>query len=90
MKTRAKNKKETDHDQKSLANSTKELADMVSNFVIEFAECDGDVFYSSFVKLQTASFKYNSAKDVLNMPKVGEYWDYNKGVTGEFKYRDIK
>jgi|SaaInlStandDraft_2_1057019.scaffolds.fasta_scaffold153405_2 hypothetical protein len=90
MKTRAKNKKETDHDQKSLANSTKELADIGSHFLMEFTECDGDVFYSTFVKLQAASFKYDNAKDALNMPKVGKYWDYNKGVTGEFKYRDIK
>ena len=90
MKTRAKNKKELEYDQKSLTNSTKELADIGSHFLMEFAECGGDVFYSTFVKLQTASFKYDNAKDVISMSKVGEYWDYNKGVTGEFKYRDME
>ena len=37
-----------------------------------------------------ASWKYTQAMDVIKMTKVGGCWDYEHGITGEFKYRDMK
>ena len=90
MKTREKNKKEKEHDQKRLEKATKELADVANGFATEFAECDGDVFYSSFQKLKNAAMEYDREKEMSKMTKVGESWDWQKGICGEHRYRDIQ
>ena len=89
MKTRAKNKKEIEHDQQKLDASTKELADVANGFASEFAECDGDVFYSTYQKLQNAAWSYDREKEMSKMTKVGEEWEWQKGICGEYRYRDI-
>jgi hypothetical protein len=32
---------------------------------------------------------YEREKDVANMPKVSDDWDWQNGVVGEFRYRSI-
>ena len=89
MKTRVKNKKEVEYDQKKLEKYTKELADIASSFADEFGECQGDVYYSSFMKLQNAAWSYDREKEMSKMTKVGEEWEWQKGICGEYRYRDI-
>jgi|1_EtaG_2_1085319.scaffolds.fasta_scaffold64109_4 hypothetical protein len=89
MKTRAKNKKEIEYDQQKLDISTKELADIANDFASEFAEFDGDVFYSTYQKLQNAAWTYDQEKESSKMTKVGEVWEWQEGICGEYRYRDI-
>jgi len=89
MKTREKNKKEIEIDNQRLTKSTKKLADIANCFASEFAECDGDVFYSSFKNLENAAMGYEQEKEMSKMTKVGETWDWQKGICGEYRYRDI-
>ena len=89
MKTRVKNKKEVEYDQQKLDISTKELADIANGFASEFAECDGDVFYSTYQKLQNAAWSYDRERDMAKMTKVGEVWEWQEGICGEYRYRDI-
>lgn len=89
MKTRVKNKKEVEYDQQKLDKATKDLADIAVPFATEFAECDGDVFYSSYQRLQNAAWSYDREKEMSKMTKVGEEWEWQKGICGEYRYRDI-
>ena len=89
MKTRVKNKKEVEYDQKKLEKCTKELADIAVPFATEFVECGGDVFYATFQKLQNAAWSYDREKEMSKMTKVGEEWEWQKGICGEYRYRDI-
>ncbi len=89
MNTRVKNKKEIEYDQQKLDISTKELADIANGFASEFAECEGNVFYSSYQRLQNAAMRYEQEKEMSKMTKVGETWDWQKGICGEYRYRDI-
>ena len=89
MKTRLKNKAEKEYDSKMLDESKEELAKLASEFASEFSECDGDVFYSTYQKFTNANWKYTQARDVINMTKVGESWDYENGIKGEFRYHGI-
>ena len=90
MKPRLKTKAEKQYDSKMLDESKDELVKLASEFASEFTECDGDVFYSTYQKFTNANWKYTQAMDVIKMTKVGECWDYDQGITGEFKYRDMK
>ena len=89
MKTRVKNKKEVEYDQKKLEKYTKELADIASIFADEFGECQGDVYYSSFMKLQNTAERYEQEKQMSKMAKVGDVWEWQEGICGEYRYRDI-
>ena len=89
MNTRVKNKKEIEYDQQKLDISTKELADIANGFASEFAECEGNVFYSSYQRLQNAAWSYEQEKEMSKMTKVGETWDWQKGICGKYRYRDI-
>ena len=90
MKTRLKNKAEKEYDSKMLDDSKEELVRAASEFASEFTEFEGDVFYSTYKKFTNSNWQCTQAMDVMKMPKVGPFWDWDKGVTGEFKYRDIK
>ena len=89
MKTRLKNKAEKEYDSKMFDESKEELVKLASEFASEFSECDGDVFYSTYQKFTNANWKYTQARDVIKMTKVGECWDYENGITGEFRYHGI-
>ena len=90
MKTRLKNKAEKQHDVKMINDAVNEFVKVASEFVDEFAECEGDVFYSSYQKFSSAKWKYANDLETSKMTRVGECWDYEAGVTGEYKYHDLK
>ena len=89
MKTRLKNKAEKEYDSQMFDESKEELVKVASEFASEFSECDGDVFYSTYQKFTNANWKYTQDRDVIKMTKVGECWDYENGITGEFRYHGI-
>ena len=89
MKTRLKNKAEKQHDAKMINDAVSGFVEMSSEFYEEYAECDGDVFYSSYQKFSTARWKYSHDLETSKMKRVGGSWDYENGVTGIYNYHDI-
>lgn len=90
MKTRLKNKDEKKHDAKMVNDAVDEFVKVAAEFADEFAECDGDVFYSSYQKFSAAKWRYAHDLEASKMTRVGESWDYENGVTGNYKYHDLK
>ena len=89
MKARSKNKKERDYDAKVLGEASVKFLSAASNFANEFSEMEGEIFYSTFQKFNDANWTYSNMKEMSNMDKVGDEWDYSKGITGIYRYRNI-
>ena len=89
MKTRRKNNIEMSHDIKLLDQARRDLAEQAVMFIQEFSECDGDVFYSSYKDFSNKAWQYEREKENGAMKKVGEVWDWENKVCGEYRYRDI-
>ena len=89
MKVRSKNAKEKEYDQTLMIKARRELAEEAVKFAQEFAECEGDVFYSSYKKFSNMAWHYETEKENAAMPKVGPTWDWENKVCGAYRYRDI-
>jgi len=88
-KPRDKSEDEILHDSKELWKATIRCADDMSEFFTEFAELDGDVFFSSYNKAGSAASHYEREKHISKMEKVGKDWDWQKGIIGDYRYNDI-
>jgi hypothetical protein len=88
-KPRDKSEDEILHDSKELWKATIRCADDMSEFFTEFAELDGDVFFSSYNKAGSAASHYEREKNISKMEKVGKDWDWQKGIIGDYRYNDI-
>ena len=89
MNVRKKNAKEREYDQSQIDQARRDLADVAVNFIQEFGECDGDVFYSSYKDFSNKAWHYEREKENSAMPKVGDVWDWENKVCGVYRYRDI-
>ena len=89
MNVRKKNAKEKEYDQTLMIKARRELAEQAVKFANEFAECDGDVFYSSYKDFANKAWQYDREKESGAMPKVGGVWDWENKVCGAYRYRDI-
>ena len=89
MNVRKKNAKEKEYDQTLMIKARRELAEQAVKFAQEFAECDGDVFYSSYKDFANKAWQYDREKENSAMPKVGDVWDWENKVCGAYRYRDI-
>ncbi len=89
MKIRNKNVKEKQYDQLQIGQARRDLADVAVNFIQQFGECDGEVFYSLYKDFENKAWEYESEKENGAMKKVGEDWDWENKVCGEYRYRDI-
>ena len=88
-KPRDKSEDEILHDSKELWKATIRCADAMSEFFTEFAEMDGDVFFSSYNKAGSAASHYEREKHISKMEKVGKDSDWQKGIIGDYRYNDI-
>ena len=89
MNVRKKNAKEKEFDQAEVYKAKHDLAESAIGFANEFAECDGDVFYSSYKDFSNKVWQYEREKENSAMPKVGDVWDWENKVCGAYRYRDI-
>jgi hypothetical protein len=89
MKIRSKNAKEKEYDQTLMIKARRELAEEAVKFAQEFAECEGDVFYSSYKKFSNMAWHYEREKENAAMPKVGPTWDWENKVCGAYRYNEI-
>jgi|TARA_R100000093_G_scaffold98_1_gene306 hypothetical protein len=89
MKIRNKNVKEKQYDQLQIDQARRDLADVAVNFIQQFNSCDGEVFYSLYKDFENKAWEYEREKENGAMKKVGEDWDWENKVCGEYRYRDI-
>ena len=89
MNVRKKNAKEKEYDQAELNKAKHDLAESALGFANEFAECDGDVFYSSYKDFANKAWQYDREKENSAMPKLGVVWEWENKVCGAYRYRDI-
>ena len=91
MKIRNKNVKEKQYDQLQINQARRDLADVAVNFIQQFNSCDGEVFYSYclYKDFENKAWEYEREKENGAMKKVGEDWDWENKVCGEYRYRDI-
>ena len=82
MNVRKKNAKEREFDQAELNKAKYDLAESALGFANEFAECDGDVFYSSYKDFANKAWHYEREKENSAMPSVGDTWDWENKVCG--------
>ena len=89
MNVRKKNAKEKEYDQTLMIKARRELAEQAVKFANEFAECEGDVYYSTYREFSNKAWEYEREKENSAMPKVGDTWDWENKVCGAYRYRDI-
>ena len=90
MKVRNKNIKEKQYDQLQLDQARRDLTEEAVNFLQEFVETEGQgILYSTVVDFQNKIWQYEREKENSAMKKVGEVWDWENKVCGEYRYRDI-
>jgi len=90
MNVRKKNAKEKEHDKLQLALAKTALAEEAVNFLQEWHESEGrGVLYFSVMDFQDKVWQYEREKENSAMPKVGDTWDWENKVCGEYRYRDI-
>jgi len=44
--------------------------------------------HRTFTDARDAVWEYEHAKEIAALPKVGDEWDYSKGITGVYRYRN--
>ena len=85
---KAKTKEQLMIDREKLAQANANAVSCADKFVDHFFDLDGEVFYSEIIKLRDAIFQARHTSRVCAMPRVGPKWDWDKGVTGEYYYKD--
>ena len=88
MKIRAKNKAEKFYDDNTAAQAKTALADHAIVYFNEHQEFGDDTMHRTFTDACDLVCQYERAKDIVAMPKVGDHWDYDKGIVGSFRYRN--
>jgi|2_EtaG_2_1085320.scaffolds.fasta_scaffold00837_12 hypothetical protein len=89
MKVRNKSKKERDYDNLKLDEAKEKFLTESSSFAGEFAELEGDVFHSTVRSFNNAAWQYDHAKEIVDMTKVGDDWDWSKGIISCWRYRNV-
>ena len=90
MKTRNKGKAEKDYDHLQCLGAASDLCNASEEFINEFQECGGDVYYSTFNKASKALWDLEHARRVAGCVKVGELWDMENSVVGKFRYEHLR
>ena len=86
MNTRKKTKTETQFDHDEIDETQAALNVAYKDFVSEFVDMEGHVLYLTFVKVTDAMHVHDRAADYAAMTKVGDAFDFEKGVVGKWRY----
>ena len=86
MNTRKKTKIEAQFDHDEVDETQAALNVAYKDFVSEFMEMEGDVLYSTFTKVNNAMHLHDRSVDYAAMKKVGDTFDFEKGVVGKWRY----
>jgi len=86
MNTRKKTKTEAQFDHDEVDETQAALNVAYKDFVSEFVDMEGHVLYLTFVKVTDAMHVHDRAADYAAMTKVGDTFDFEKGVVGKWRY----
>ena len=90
MKIRLKEQAEHEFDKDDVEEKQLKMNVAFKDFMEQFIDCEGDVFYSTAMMAQNALFQYQSAVENTAMTKVGPEWDHDKGVVGKWRYPRLR
>ena len=86
MKTRLKNNVEKSHDIAQLRLAERDFIRGSQNFFEEFVDCEGDIWYSTYQNTRSLYEGLCQEQRVVKHARVGDSWDYEKGITGHYRY----
>ena len=90
MKVRSKAKAEKEFDEADVQKRQIELNAACKDFVSEFVDSEGDVFYSTYNKAANAIWQYEHSVRNSAMTKVGPEWNHDAGVVGKWRYPHLR
>ena len=86
MKTRLKTKAEHIYDKSQLERAEKDFMRGSQNFFGEYVDCEGDVWHSTYQKTLTLYEDLCHEQRIEKHLRVGDSWDWDKGITGHYRY----
>ena len=89
MQTRKKNAKEKAHDEECLKDAERTMVQTAEDFISEFQECEGDVWYTTFNKASRALWDLEHTRRIIKTTHVGAQWDRENGVAGHYRYAHL-
>jgi len=90
MKVRLKQQAEKEFDKDDVDDKQLALNVACKNFVSEFIDCEGDVFYSTYSKAANSIWQYEQSVRNSAMTKVGPEWNHDDGVVGKWRYPHLR
>ena len=90
MKTRKKTEIEEGYDLAQCEEAKEALCSAAEEFIIEFQDCEGNVYYSTFTKASRALWDLEHARRVQKCTKVGNVWDFENSITGKYRYPHLR
>ena len=90
FKIRLKEQAELDFDKSDVEDSRIKMNATCKDFVSEFMDCEGEVFYSTAMKAMNSVWQYEQSVKNSAMTKVGPEWDHDKGVVGKWRYPHLR
>ena len=89
MKTRKKTVKEKQYDLSQINVARLEVCNAAESFMETFNEFDGRVWFDEAADLNTKLWDLQHNQRISKMKLVGDTWDHDKGITGEYRYHGI-
>jgi hypothetical protein len=89
MKTRKKTVKEKQYDLSQINVARVDVCNAVERFMDTFNECNGMVWYNEAADLNDKLWDLQHNQRISKMKLVGDTWDHDKGITGEYRYHGI-
>ena len=90
MKTRKKTEVERELDQQAVRDAESDLYATAEKFIEEFQDCEGDVYYSTYIRSAQALWHLNHSREIAKCAQVGNEWDINNGVVGKYRYPHLR
>ena len=87
-KPRAKTEEEKAYDLKMVLDKVDKCVEHSAQLVDEIEEC-GDTWVSTVKEARGGINRLTHATHIRKQKKVGEYYDFDKGITGDHYYDDI-
>ena len=87
---RLKEQTEREFDKDDVAQRQLEMNVACKDFVTEFIDCEGEVYYSTAMKAMNYVFQYDQAVKFAGCSKVGPEWDHDAGVVGKWRYPHLR
>jgi hypothetical protein len=87
---RLKEQAEREFDKDDVAQRQLQMNATCKDFVTEFIDCEGEVYYSTAMKAMNCVFQYEQSVKHSGYSKVGPEWDNDAGVAGKWRYPHLR